>query len=154
MSSPSRCCPFLLLVGHEQKNTCYFFRLLFQGAYPPGLWLLLCYDTNTENTHFLVLSPRSNNTPVSISIPSIQFLAYQYHSPIRGTKLLEKELDCRVRAGKIQSRYGKFSSYRINEIQFIQLKVQDLGTLGYSRRFQIFAQNHYSSLMYLEFQLI
>lgn len=124
----SRCCPFLLLVGHKQKNSYYFFRLLIWGAYPPGLWLLLCYDTNIENTYFLVLSSKGNNTPVAVSIPSIQFLVYQYHSPIKGTKLLEKVFDCIVRAEKIQNRYGKFSRNRINEIQFLQLKFWDLGT--------------------------
>lgn len=140
----SRCCPFLLLVGHKQKNSYYFFRLLIWGAYPPGLWLLLCYDTNIENTYFLVLSSKSNNTPVAVSIPSIQFLVYQYHSPIKGTKLLEKVFDCIVRAEKIQNRYGKCSRNRIDEIQFLQLKVQDLGTLSYSRSFQIFVYNHFS----------
>lgn len=92
----------LLLVCYLNKKHLVSLQTLDLGRYPPGLSLLLCCEINTEKRDFLVSPTESNNTSVVTSIPSILFWIYQYHSLIKEARLLERVVDSRAEAGKIQ----------------------------------------------------
>lgn len=62
-----------------------------------------CYiHVHREELTLKLVEDRSNSTPVTICTPNTQILISKYHSPIKGSRLLEEEADSRVRVRKIQ----------------------------------------------------